>query len=155
MTLRSVYGQEQGLRPMPYKPKHLNIWYILPVYTMMDLLENIDVLCKKCKVPMERGISSKEGFKLRVFQCPNCKARYFHPSDFEKFEEFQKIKGKQFNMKLRMVGNSFTISIPKEIVRFTHVKEDSIIALSMENPDNVRIILRKQVVHKEEYSDEN
>lgn len=94
---------------------------------------------------MERGIALKEGFRLRVFQCPNCKARYFHPSDLDKLNEFQKIKEKQFNMKLRMVGNSFTISIPKEIVRFTHVKEDSIIALSMEDPDNVRIILRKHV----------
>ena len=58
-------------------------------------------------------------------------------------------------MKLRMVGNSYTISIPKEIVRFTHVKEDSVVAVSMEDPNNVRIILRKQIIHKEEYSNED
>ncbi|MBS3115701.1 hypothetical protein J4482_03660 [Candidatus Woesearchaeota archaeon] len=122
---------------------------------MMDILENTDVLCKKCKVPMERGMAVKDSFKLRAFQCPNCKARFFHPNDLEKYENFQKIKEKQFNMKLRMVGNSYTISIPKEIVRFTHVKEDSVVALSMEDPNNVRIILRKQIIHKEEYSNED
>ena len=122
---------------------------------MMDILENTDVLCKKCKVPMERGMAEKDSFKLRAFQCPNCKARFFHPNDLEKYENFQKIKEKQFNMKLRMVGNSYTISIPKEIVRFTHVKEDSVVAVSMEDPNNVRIILRKQIIHKEEYSNED
>ena len=122
---------------------------------MMDILENIDVLCKKCKVPMERGLARKEGFQLRVFHCPNCEARFFHPLDLEKYEQYQNIKEKQFNMKLRMVGNSYTISIPKEIVRFTHVKEYSVVAVSMEDPNNVRIILRKQVIHKEEYSNED
>lgn len=125
---------------------------------MMDLLENTDVLCKKCKEPMERAIALKDGFQLRVFQCPNCKARYFHPSDLEKYEEYHKLKEKQYSMKLRMVGNSFCISIPKEIVRFTHTREDSFVALSMEDPNNVRIVFRKQVIHKsypeEEQNDE-
>lgn len=97
---------------------------------------------------MERGMAVKDSFKLRAFQCPNCKARYFHPADLDKLEQYRALKEKQYNMKLRMVGNSFTVSIPKEIVRFMHVKEDSIVALSMDDPDNVRIILRK---HREEH----
>ncbi len=111
---------------------------------MMDLLDNTDVLCKKCKAPMERGIANKDGFKLRVFQCSNCKARYFHPLDIEKYEQYNKIKEKEYHMKLRMIGNSFCISIPKEIVRFAHVKEDSIVSLSMENPERVGIFFRRE-----------
>ena len=33
-------------------------------------------------------------------------------------EQFEGLKGKVFNVKLRMVGNSHAISIPKEIVNF-------------------------------------
>ena len=115
----------------------------------MDLLENADVLCKKCKAPMERGINLKDGFRLRVFQCPSCKARYFHPNDSEQYEQYQKLKEKQYHMKLRLVGNSFCISIPREILRFNHVQEDSIVALSMDDPEHMRIIFKS--VRREEY----
>jgi len=116
----------------------------------MDLLDNTDVLCKKCKAPMERGITLKEGFRLRVFQCPNCKARYFHPSDEEQYEEYQKLKEKQYSMKLRLVGNSFCISIPKEIVKFSHVEENSIVQFSMDDPEHMRIIFTSHTIHQNE-----
>jgi hypothetical protein len=117
----------------------------------MDLLDNTDVLCKKCKAPMERGIAVKDGLKLRLFQCPSCKARYFHPSDLENYEQYRKLKEKEYQMKLRMVGNSFCISIPKELVRFNHVKEDSIVSLSMDDPEHMRLVFhRKTITYREE-----
>lgn len=115
----------------------------------MDLLDNTDVLCKKCKAPMERGIAIKDGFKLRVFQCPTCKARYFHPTDIDNYDQFRKLKEKEYHMKLRLIGNSFCISIPKELVRFNNIKEDSIVALSMDDAEHMRIIFRSQTVYRE------
>ncbi|MBN2421576.1 hypothetical protein JXB27_04830 [Candidatus Woesearchaeota archaeon] len=118
---------------------------------MMDLLDNTDVLCKKCKVPMERGSAVKEGFKLRAFRCPKCKTQYYHPSDLEKYSQYKAIKEREFNMKLRMIGNSFCISIPREIIKFAHVEENSFVSLSMENGEAVRMAFhQKKVVRDEE-----
>ncbi len=120
----------------------------------MDLLDNTDVLCKKCKAPMERGINLKDGFRLRVFQCPSCKARFFHPSDVQQYEEYHKLKAKEYSMKLRMIGNSFCISIPKEIVRFNHIREDSIVALSMDDPEHIRLVFRKQIIRQGDFNED-
>jgi len=98
---------------------------------------------------MERGISLKDGFRLRVFQCPSCKARFFHPIDLETYEQYHKLKSKQYQLKLRMVGNSYCISIPKEIVRFAHVKEDSFVSLSMEDPERIGIFFRKTTIRRD------
>jgi transposase-like protein len=117
---------------------------------MMDLLENIDVLCKKCKVPMERGNAVKEGFRLRAFRCPDCKSQFFHPADLEKYEQYKTIKEREFNMKLRMIGNSFCISIPREIIRFAHVEENSMVSLSMEDGEKVRMIFHQKKIIKGE-----
>ena len=114
----------------------------------MDLLEN-DVLCKECKVPMDKDQAIKDGFKLRTFQCPNCKKTYFHPVDLERYEQYHKLKEKEFNMKLRQIGNSFCISIPREIVRFSHAQENSIVSISMENPERIGIIFKKKITYRE------
>ena len=118
---------------------------------MMDLLDNTDVMCKTCKVAMQRGHTLKNGFKLRSFMCPKCKAHYLHPVDLEKYTEYNQLKEKQFNMKLRMIGNSFCISIPREIIRFNHIQENSIVSLSMEDPEKIRLIFHKQTtIHTED-----
>ena len=40
------------------------------------------------------------------------------PEDKQNLEHFKGLKGKTYNVKLRIVGNSHTVSIPKEIVDF-------------------------------------
>jgi hypothetical protein len=113
---------------------------------MMDLLDNIDVLCKKCKVPMERGMGIKDGFKLRAFRCPTCKDKYFHPADLEKYQQYMAIKEREFNMKLRQIGNSFCISIPREIIRYAHVEENSFVSVSMEDSEKVRLVFHRKTI---------
>jgi hypothetical protein len=60
----------------------------------------------------------KRGFRLRAIQCPKCSEKIIHPTDVHKFESFNNLKQKTYNVKLRVVGNSHAISIPKEIVDF-------------------------------------
>ncbi|MEM4330733.1 MAG: hypothetical protein QW273_01860, partial [Candidatus Pacearchaeota archaeon] len=53
-----------------------------------------------------------------------CNETIYHPADLKDYEEFMKLKEKEFNVKMRMVGNSYAVSIPKEIVNFMKEQEN-------------------------------
>jgi len=84
---------------------------------MKDIFDS-KVLCEKCNTLTTKKTMIKDGFHIRVLECPKCGNIIPHPVDVEKFNEYNKIKKKQFNVKLRMVGNSYTVSIPREIIDF-------------------------------------
>ncbi|MEM3405387.1 MAG: hypothetical protein QW117_00200 [Candidatus Pacearchaeota archaeon] len=102
---------------------------------MADIFDNI-VLCKQCNKKMKKMVMEKEGFPLRILYCEKCKEKIIHPSDLEEYKKFSQLKSKQFDVKLRMVGNSYAISIPKEIVEFIKEQEkiiNNVVRLSFEN----------------------
>ena len=88
----------------------------------MDLFENT-VLCKDCGKKMRRAFVEKDGFRIRALQCPSCSNKILHPSDVEEYNKFNSLKNRQFHVKLRLVGNSYTVSIPREIVNFMQEAE--------------------------------
>lgn len=89
---------------------------------MSDIFNN-KILCGKCDVPMNKSSISKSGFTLRAVICPKCHARIIHPKDEQEFKDFMSLKKKQFNVKMRFVGNSYAVSIPREIVNFMKEQE--------------------------------
>ena len=66
---------------------------------------------------------AKNGFVLRAVECPRCHARIIHPKDEQEYKNFINLKKKQYNVKMRFVGNSYAVSIPKEIVNFMKEQE--------------------------------
>lgn len=84
---------------------------------MMDIFD-AKILCKECNTEMKHSVVDKNGFQLRAMQCSKCGDQIIHPVDLERFNHFRDLKGKTFSVKLRVVGNSHAISIPKEIVEF-------------------------------------
>ena len=82
---------------------------------MADIFDNI-VYCSKCKVRMHKTEALKEGFSMRALQCPKCNKKIYHAADIEEYKKFSELKKKAFKVKLRIVGNSYAVSIPKEIV---------------------------------------
>ena len=84
---------------------------------MTDIFDT-KILCRNCSAQMEQSIVNKKGLELRAVKCPKCNDTIIHPADLNNFEHFNNLKGKTFHVKLRMVGNSHAISIPKEIVDF-------------------------------------
>jgi len=89
----------------------------------MDLFDNI-VLCKNCGKKMKPAYIEKEGFRIRALKCPSCSNQILHPSDVEEYNKFNSLKNRHFQVKLRLVGNSYTVSIPREIVNFMREEEE-------------------------------
>ena len=89
-----------------------------------DIFDN-PILCKKCNTKMKKGNLVKNGFLLRAMVCPNtkCNEKIIHPVDTQEYNKFINLKNKEFRVKMRLVGNSYTVSIPKEIVSFIREQE--------------------------------
>ena len=72
---------------------------------------------------MQKSTISKNGFILRTMVCPKCNNTIIHPLDKKEYDKFINLKNKEFKVKMRIVGNSYTVSIPKEIVLFMKEQE--------------------------------
>lgn len=100
---------------------------------------------------MRSTIVNKEGFELRAVECNKCGDKIIHPADLNGMESFKNIRGKTFNVKLRMVGNSHAISIPKEILDFMNEQHkqmrkemDKMVSLCFEDFDTLRVRFRDE-----------
>ncbi len=121
---------------------------------MTDIF-NETILCKSCNITMKQIIVNKQGLELRAIQCPKCQKQIIHPADLNGFENFKNLKGKTYNVKLRVVGNSHAVSIPKEIVEFMRHQEkmmDDMVRLCFE--DMHRLSLNFGSEESEEDEDE-
>ena len=84
---------------------------------MADIFENT-ILCKKCDKKMDKTHILKNGFKLRIAVCPGCNEKIIHPADENEYKRFMNLRNKEFRVKMRLVGNSYAVSIPREIINF-------------------------------------
>lgn len=82
-----------------------------------DLFDHT-VLCSKCSKKMKKLLVERSGFRMRALECPECGQRTYHPSDIEEFNKYSQLQKQNFQVKLRRVGNSYTVSIPKELIDF-------------------------------------
>ena len=89
---------------------------------MTDIFDS-KILCNKCETKMEKQNVSKNGFLLRAMVCPKCKSLVIHPVDEQEYNQFINLKNKEFHVKMRLVGNSYAVSIPREIVSFIREQE--------------------------------
>ena len=102
---------------------------------MADIFDH-KVLCKKCDATMEHATVVRNGFKMRALVCPKGHEKIIHPTDEEEYRRFKELQGKDFRVKMRIVGNSYAVSIPKEIVSFMQDQEkmfDDMVKLCFEN----------------------
>jgi hypothetical protein len=72
---------------------------------------------------MQKTNVSKNGFLLRAVICPDCGHKIIHPVDEQEYNKFINLRNRDFRVKMRLVGNSYTVSIPKEIVCFMREQE--------------------------------
>lgn len=118
---------------------------------MTDVFDNI-VLCKNCNTKMSKQTIEKCGFAIRSLQCSKCGNKIYHPADIGEYKKFSDLKNKLFKVKLRVVGNSYTVSIPKEIVEFIHEQErmmNDIVDLCFEEAGRLSLVFGKNLDEKE------
>jgi NAD-dependent SIR2 family protein deacetylase len=89
---------------------------------MSDIFDNT-ILCKHCNKKMHQETINKNGFDLRIIKCKKCENKIIHPEDLKEYENFQDLKKKNFKVKLRYIGNSYAVSIPREIIDFMNEQE--------------------------------
>ena len=87
-----------------------------------DIFDNT-ILCKKCNSKMQKVQIARKGFLFRAMICPKCNEKIIHPADEAEYDKFVNLKNKEFHVKMRLVGNSYAVSIPKEIVSFMREQE--------------------------------
>ena len=100
-----------------------------------DIFDNT-ILCKKCNTKMQKAKIVKNGFIFRAMICPKCNDKIIHPVDEQEYNKFINLKNKQFKVKMRLVGNSYAVSIPKEIVSFMNEQKsimDEMVRLCFED----------------------
>jgi len=92
---------------------------------MNDIFDN-PILCNKCGKRMQKAKLVKNGFILRLMVCPTqgCTEKIVHPVDEQEYHKFINLKNKEFKVKMRLVGNSYAVSIPKEIVSFMNEQKN-------------------------------
>ena len=147
---------------------------------MTDIFDQ-KILCGKCNSKMEKSEISKNGFIFRAVLCPNkkCNERIIHPADESEYNKFINLRNKEFKVKMRLVGNSYAVSIPMEIVNFMNEQQKKMdemvklcfedmgrVSLSFDQPNqrinpNARIIKSREVkilkdgkfIHARQFSD--
>ena len=114
---------------------------------MEDIFDN-EILCNKCDIKTIGTTIHKGNYKLRAKECPNCGKIIYHPTDLEKFKQFDQLKNTPFQVKLRIVGNSYTVSIPKEIIEFQeemHREINKLICMSLEEPEKLSLFFSQKI----------
>ena len=120
---------------------------------MADLYETT-IVCDSCNKKTEKTAIPREGYTLRGWTCPSCKRTWLHPEDELEYAEFKKLRNREFNVKLRMVGNSYAVSIPREIIDFEQEMEemthqmDQMLRLMLEEPGKLSIFFERGIPRK-------
>ena len=89
----------------------------------------------------------KNNFLFRALVCPKCNEKIIHPADEAEYEKFTNLKNKEFHVKMRLVGNSYAVSIPKEIVSFMREQEkimDDMVKLCFEDMGKLSLNFREE-----------
>lgn len=123
---------------------------------MNDIFENT-VLCKKCQIKMKKVSLVRNGFETRALVCPTCGNKILHPEDEKEFEQFNHLKNKTFRVKMRVVGNSYAVSIPKEIVNFMHEQEkimNDMVRLCFNDAKKLSLMFGESLAEDEDDDDE-
>ncbi len=114
----------------------------------MKDINQATILCNNCNTKANKSYIKKDGFNLRAWKCAKCNDEWVHPLDLEEYNRFKRMCKKTYSVKLRLVGNSYAVSIPREIIDFQEEmfsEIDQIIKMSLETPEKLNLFFTKKL----------
>lgn len=121
---------------------YLLVYTLVYTHKMADIYDTT-MLCDECSTKLEKSFAIKNGFRLRSWYCPKCNKQWIHPKDEQDYNHFVELKKREFEVKLRQIGNSWAVSIPKEFIRFEEVTKTEVIRMSMDSPGKLTILFKR------------
>ncbi len=92
----------------------------------VDNLDKIQITCS-CGGKTKKIKTTWKNIPIRAWKCIKCGEEIFHPLDADNAMKIAKaIENKEFSVKVRKVGKSFTISIPHKLAKFIKLHEGEI-----------------------------
>lgn len=109
---------------------------------MEDIYQST-IVCDNCNKPTTKSDVIKKGFKIRIWHCQACNKQWYHPGDMAAYKNYINLQQRDFEVKLRQVGNSWAVSIPKEIIKFEDITHTKVVKMSMQQPGRLTLFFRK------------
>ena len=114
----------------------------------MKSLNEASIICKNCNTEAVKSTINKGSFQLRAWRCPGCNEEWVHPLDLQEYQKFKIMRDKVYRVKLRLVGNSYAVSIPREIIDYQENlldEIDNMIKMSLESPEKLSLYFSRKI----------
>jgi hypothetical protein len=105
-------------------------------------LEKAKIRCH-CGGNTEKTVIKWRNFPVRAWKCKKCGEEILHPLDAQKALELAKaVKKGELTVKVRRVGRSLTMTIPKKLADIFNLKEGEIAEWAVKGKDEFLVKLQ-------------
>lgn len=80
-----------------------------------------------------------DGYKIKAWKCEVCGEEYLDSADAEFLLLMKKLKKKPHSAKVGLLGESYIIRIPKEIVEYMHIEKGEETKISLVGPHEILV----------------
>ena len=88
-----------------------------------------------------KGAVKYQNYEVMGWLCKKCKKEYIHPEDSVKISKLEELKKNGIKVKIRTVGQSLVITLPKELAELYGLEQGETVELSPENFRKIEIAL--------------
>lgn len=104
----------------------------------VDINRWVEIPCE-CGGMARRSTVKYKNYEVRGWICKKCKKEYIHPEDSLKISKLEELRKSKVRVKIRTVGQSLVITLPKEIAKLYGLEKGETVELSPENFKKIEI----------------
>ncbi len=104
----------------------------------LDINRLEEIPCE-CGGKASRSTVKYKDYEVRGWVCKKCKKEYINPEDSLKISKMEALKKSGVKVKIRNVGQSLVITLPKELAELYGLQKGETVELSPENFKKIEI----------------